>query len=114
MSMKEEYNDYEGDENIVELVDEDGNTLRYEHIGTIEYKGEWYCFFTPEKSAEEAEDDEEGEEIAIYHLIGGEEDEQLEIIEDDELLDEVFAEFCTQYEDFEDADEAAELEPDED
>jgi len=48
MSMKEENNDYEEDGNIVELVDEEGNTLRYEHVGTIEYKGEWYCFFTTE------------------------------------------------------------------
>ena len=37
----------------------------------------------------------------------------MEPIEDDEKLDEVFAEFCNQYEDFEDADEAASLEPDE-
>ena len=33
-------------------------------------------------------------------------------IEDDEELDEVFAEFCSQYEDFEDADEAALLDGD--
>ncbi len=114
MKMKEESNDYEDDGNIVELVDEDGNTLRYEHVGTIEYKGEWYCFFTPEKGAEEAEDDEdEGEEVAVFHLVGEEDDERLETIEDDELLDEVFAEFCNQYEEYEDADEARELEPDE-
>ena len=42
MSFKEENNDYEDGDNIVELIDEDGNTLRYEHVGTIEYKGEWY------------------------------------------------------------------------
>ena len=45
--------------------------------------------------------------------MGEEDDESLEQIEDDSLLDEVFAEFCKQYEDFEDADEAASLEPDE-
>ena len=39
---------------------------------------------------------------------GDEENETLVQLEDDEL-DEVFAEFCAQYEDFEDADEAAEL-----
>lgn len=115
MSMKEEHNDYEGDDNIVELVDEDGNTLRYEHVGTVEYRGEWYCCFTPEKGAEEIseEDEDEGEEIVILHLVGDEDDERLEIIEDDALLDEVFAEFCNQYGDEEDADEAAALEPDE-
>lgn len=114
MTMKEEYNDYEDDGNVVELVDEDGNTLRYEHVGTIEYKGEWYCFLTPEKTEDASEDDEEGEEVAVFHLVGDEDDEQLEVIEDEALLDEVFAEFCNQYGDSEDADDAAALEPDED
>ena len=112
MSLKEERNDYENDENIVELIDEDGNTLRYEHVGTIEYKGEWYCFFTPILNVEEADEDE-GEEVAVFRLVGDEDDERLETIDDDALLDEVFAEVCNQYEDFEDADEAALLEPDE-
>ncbi|MGN0822217.1 MAG: Holliday junction resolvase RuvX [Candidatus Gallimonas sp.] len=111
MSMKEESNDYEED-NIVELIDEEGNTLRYEHVGTIEYKGEWYCFFTPEEQAEEADEDE-GEEVAVFRLVGDEDNETLEIVDDDALLDEVFAEFCNQYENSEDADDAAALEPDE-
>ena len=111
-SMKEERNDYTEDENIVELVDDEGVTHRYEHLMTFEYKGEWYCAFTPEQPAEEADEDEEGDEVAIFHLVGEEENEDLEIIESDELLDEVFAEFCNQYENFEDADEAAALEPD--
>lgn len=111
--MKEERNDYDEENNIVELVDEDGNTLRYEHIMTFEYKNEWYCAFTPAEPVEEAEDEEEGDEVVIFRIVGEEDDETLEPIEDDALLDEVFAEFCKQYEDFEDADEAAALEPDE-
>lgn len=109
-TMKEETNNYE-DDNLVELVDEEGNTLSFEHLLTFEYKGEWYVALTPAVTAEEAEeaDEEEGDEVIIYRLVGGENDEQLETIEDDALLDEVFAEFCNQYEDFEDADEAAEL-----
>ena len=113
MSYKEEENDYEED-NIVEIIDEEGKTYRFEHLMTFEYKGEWYCAMTPEVTAEEAEseeDDEDGE-IVIYHIVGDEDDEQLEIIEDEEFLDEVFAEFCKQYEDFED-DDAYALEPDE-
>ena len=112
--MKEENNNYDED-NIVELVDEEGNTLSFEHLLTFEYKGEWYIALTPALEAEEAEEDEDdsGDEVVIYHLVGGEEDEQLETIDDDALLDEVFAEFCNQYEDFEDADEAAELDGEE-
>ena len=110
--MKEEREEYDEENNIVELIDEEGNTLHYEHLMTFEYKGEWYCAFTPVEDAQEGED-EEGEEVVIYRLVGGENDETLEPIEDDEKLDEVFAEFCNQYEDFEDADEAEALEPDE-
>lgn len=111
--MKEDRENYEEEDNIVELVDDEGNTFRYEHLMTFEYKNEWYVALTPEAPAEEEEEgeDDEGDEVAIYHLVGGEDDEQLEPIEDDALLDEVFAEFCSQYDDFEDADEAASLEP---
>ena len=111
--MKEERNDYDEENNIVEIVDDEGKSYRYEHLLTFEYLGEWYVALTPEQPAEEADgEDDEGDEVAIYHLVGSEEDERLETIEDDALLDEVFAEFCAQYEDFEDADEAAALEPD--
>lgn len=107
MSMKEESNDYENDENIVVLEDEDGKTARYEHVGTIEYKGEWYCFFTPEATAEESEgeDEDDVEEIAVFRLVGEEDDERLEIVEDDALLDEVFEEFCRLYDEEDDEEE---------
>lgn len=102
MSMKEENNDYEDENNLVNLVDEDGVEREYEHLMTFEFRGEWYVALAPTAPVEEAEDDDEGEEIAIYHLVGGEDDEQLEIIEDEQLLDEVFDEFCKLYEDLED------------
>ncbi len=110
--LKEVGNDY--DEDVIEIVDEEGVHYRYEHLMTFEYKGEWYVALTPEQAAEaEEEAGEEGEEVAIYRVAGEENDEHLETIDDEALLDEVFAEFCAQYEDFEDADEAASLEPDE-
>lgn len=113
MSLKEESYDYDDENNFVELVDENGESHRYEHVGTIEYRGEWYCFFTNPEEAEEAYEDEEdaGEEIVVFRLVGDEDDESLEMVTDDKLLDEVFAEFCNQYGDSEDADEAAALEP---
>lgn len=109
--MKEERNDYTED-NLVELVDDEGNSYLYEHLMTIEYKGKWYCALTQVKDAEEVPEDgdeEDAEEVAIYRLEGDEEDEQLVQIEDENELDEVFAEFCAQYEDFADADEAEKL-----
>ena len=111
LKMKEEREDYDEENNVVELVDEEGNKDRFEHIMTFEYKGEWYAALTPEREAEESEE-EEDDEIAIFHIVGEEDEETLEQLEDEALLDDVFAEFCRQYEDFEDADEAAMLDSD--
>ena len=59
--MKEERNDYNEDENIVELVDDEGNTFRFEHLMTFEYKGQWYCALTEVKEAVEDDGDDEDE-----------------------------------------------------
>ncbi len=106
--MKEESNNYEDGESIVEMIDDEGKTYRYEHIMTFEYKNEWYCAMTPASDEEdEEEEDENTEDVAIFRICGEEENEHLEIIEDDALLDELFAEFVRLYEeeDFEDEDE---------
>ena len=98
--MMEEFDDEQ--ERIMELEDEEGNVEKYLHIGTIEYRGEWYCFF----QKAEPETEEEEDEVVIFHLQGEGDDKRLCTIEDPELMDEVFAEFCHQYEQFEDSDEA--------
>lgn len=90
--MKEETNHYD-EENIVELVDDEGVTHRFEHLMTFAYGDEWYVALTPELAEAEEEED-----VAIFRLAGSEEDERLEPVEDDALLDELFAEFCRLYE----------------
>ena len=90
---------------IIELEDEDGNVEQFLHIGTIEYRGEWYCFF----QKAEPETEEEEDEVVMFRLEGEGEDKQLVTLDDEQLMDEVFAEFCHQYEDFEDSDEAMKL-----
>lgn len=106
--MKEEPKEIFDDEaeRIMELEDEDGNVEKFLHIGTIEYRGEWYCFF----QKAEPETEEEEDEVVMFRLEGEGEDKRLCTLDDEQLMDEVFAEFCHQYEDFEDADEAMELE----
>ena len=56
--MKEVGNDYSED-NIVEIVDEEENSFRFEHLMTFEYEGEWYCALTEIKEAVEETDDED-------------------------------------------------------
>jgi len=96
--MMEEYENEE--ERIIELEDDEGNVEKYFHIATIEYRGDMYCVF--EKA--EPETEEEAEEVVIFKL--NEEAGELLPLEDEQLLDEVFAEFCHQYEAFEDSEEA--------
>ena len=105
--MKEQINEelFEEEERIIELEDEEGKVEKFLHIGTIEYRGEWFCFF----QKAEPETEEEEDEVVIFRLEGPEDDRRLCVIEDEALMDEVFAEFCHQYEDFEDAEEAESL-----
>ncbi len=100
--MKDEI--LEEEERIIEIETDEGPVKLY-HLATFPYKGSNYCVF----QKAEPETEEEEDEVAIFRLEEGEEDGMLMPIEDDALLDEVFAEFCHIYENFEDNDEAASL-----
>ena len=99
--LNEEYEDEEN--RIFELEAEDGTVEKLYHIATIEYRGGMYCCF----QKAEPETEEEEDEIAIFNLQGEGDDALLVPLEDEQLLDEVFAEFCHQYEDYEDDGDAA-------
>ena len=93
------------EEHIIALTDDEGNEVEYYHIATLPYKGETYCFF----QKAEPETEEEEDEVVIYRLMEDKECQQLCPLEDDALMDEVFAEFCKEYEEYENSDEAAKL-----
>ena len=103
--MKKEEMMEEELENILELEDEAGNVEKFLHIGTIEYRGDWYCFF----QKAEPETEEEEDEVVMFLLKEEEGEQRLLALEDEQLMDEVFAEFMSQYENFEDSDEAMSL-----
>ena len=97
------------DEDVVELVTDDGKKLKFYFVGTIEYKGKNYSAFEPAEQIEGMEDDD----IVIFELAGDDEETaDLLPVEDEKLLDEVFEEFCRVLEEDELAEEAASLEPD--
>ena len=99
---KEEMNEEYEEENVLELEDDEGNVEKFLHIGTIEYRGDWYCFF--QKAEPETEEDED--EVVMFLLKEENGEQRLLPLEDEQLMDEVFAEFCHQYEDFENSEEA--------
>ena len=104
--MIDETEVYEDDESrIFEVEADDGTVERLYHIATIEYRGETYCCF--QKAEPECEEEED--EVIIFALKGEGDDAMLFPLEDEQLLDEVFAEFCHQYENFENSEEAGSL-----
>ena len=91
MSEKEEkMMDEEVEEEVVTLVDEDGNEVDFYEVATLDYKEKWYILLEP---AEELEGFEEGE-LLIYELGEDEKGEETFLpVESEETLNAVFAEF---------------------
>ena len=99
---------HDHDDDIVELTTDDGKKLKFYFVGTIEYKGKNYSAFEPAEQMEGIEDDD----LIIFELAGDDEETcDLLPVEDEALLDEVFEEFCRILEEEELAEEAMELEP---
>lgn len=75
---------------IVELVDEDGNAVKFSHVATIDYQNEWYVFFTPAEEVEGVS----SEEVVIFKLDSDDEGKDVfSPIEDEELLQKVYDEY---------------------
>ena len=72
------------EEEIVELIDDDGNVIKFKLLDVTEYKGEKYTLLLAAEPNEEIAEDE----VVIFRL--NEKEETLEPIEDDDLLQEVF------------------------
>lgn len=76
------------EEEIIELVDENGDVVKFKLIDVIEYKGVKYVLLL----AAEENDEIAADEVAIFIL--NEKEETLDIIEDDALLEEVYEYYC--------------------
>ena len=95
-----------GNEDIIVLYDENGNEENYEHIDTIEFNGEQYVVLTPALMDEDEENDDL--EVVFMKIVPDPEtpgDKMLVVIDDDDELDAVFAEFSRIMDEYEDIDE---------
>ena len=80
------------EDEVIELVDDDGKVIKFKLLDVTEYKGEKYTLLLAA-----APNDEIGEdEVVIFRL--NEEDEVLEPVEDEKLLEEVFEFYQTEVE----------------
>lgn len=80
--------------NYITLTDDDGNEVSFEVLDTLEYKDRVFSVLLPF-------DDEDDEVVILEMLFNGDDPEFADFvsIEDEELLEEVFAEFQKRYED---------------
>ncbi|MBO4367069.1 MAG: DUF1292 domain-containing protein [Clostridia bacterium] len=76
-------------ENIVELIDENDQVVRFEHIMTLEYEGDKYALLSP---VDDLEDVDEGD-VVIMRIEEGEEQDTYVGVEDDEILEAVFNQY---------------------
>lgn len=97
--MSEELNEeLDLEEEVIELVDDEGKVIKFKLLDVTEYKGEKYTLLLAAEPNEEIGEDE----VVIFRL--NEEEEVLEPIEDEKLLEEVF-EFYQQEVEAEDYDD---------
>ncbi len=81
----------EENENYVTLVDENGQDVSFEIVGTLEYKERWFAVLIPF--------DEEDDGVVILEMIPTDDPDYDEFvgIDDEVLLNEVFEEFKKNY-----------------
>ena len=84
MSDKEITENEEEEDQIIELVDDDGKVIKFRLLDVTEYKGEKYTLLLIAEPDENIAEDE----VVIFRL--NEKDETLEPIDDEKLLEEVF------------------------
>ncbi|MBQ3424587.1 MAG: Holliday junction resolvase RuvX [Clostridia bacterium] len=77
-------------ENVVELVDEEGNSIRFEHLMTLEHNGKPYICLAPLDPMEDVSDDE----LVVMRIETDENGSDIYVtIEDEAELDAVFEKY---------------------
>lgn len=74
----------EGEGELIELIDEDGNVINFKLLDVTEYKGEKYTLLLAAEPNEDIAEDE----VVIFRY--NEEAQTLDPIEDEDLLQEIF------------------------
>ncbi len=91
--MKNNMPDPEEDDNLVELIDENGESTTFEHLATLEYEGESYLALC------DPESEEEDLEVFILKIEQDEDGNDVYNVPDDDVADAVFAKLVEMTED---------------
>lgn len=88
-------NEENEDDGYITLIDDNGESTRFDHLATVEYEGDFYLILSDPDTAED-----EDQEVFILKI--GEDEEGNEIytaLEDDDLADKVFEVFTQMLDD---------------
>ena len=85
--------DFNEEDDLVELVDENGETTVFEHLATLEYEGESYLALC------DPESEEEDLEVFILKIEQDENGEDVYNVPDEDVADAVFAQLLRMTED---------------
>lgn len=91
--------DEELDDNVIVLNDEDGNEVKFEFLDLIELDDEEYVVLLPILEDDEAEDDGEVVILKLEDTDDGSDEESYVGVEDEEILNKVFAIFKEKFKD---------------
>ena len=77
-------------DNIIELVDENDNPVRFEHIMTVQFQGEDYVLLAPIDPTDDMEEDE----VLVLRIDNDENGDEIYVsVEDDETVQKVFEKY---------------------
>ncbi len=83
---------HEEDDDLLVLEDEDGNAIQFQFLEMVQYEGKPYAVLMP------LEDDDEEGGVVIVEIIGfGTDSEHYDAVTDEELLDQIFEQFKTEF-----------------
>lgn len=93
-AKKEESSMADEREDVVVLLDENGEEVEFEHLDTIEMNGNEYVVLLPMDQDTDENDDDEIDEVVILRIEHSEDGEDSFVtVDDDDELNEVFEEF---------------------
>ena len=99
----------EENNNLVQLQDENGNDLNFEHLMTLEHEGNYYVLL---EATEDMDDCKEGEAVILKIIRDEESDEDVyATIEDEDEFNAVFEKCMAAMEEEDAMADALELEP---
>ena len=89
---------------IIELIDESGNTVKFDLVMTFEYEGKRYAALLPVDEVENVGDDE----VVLLEVVKDKNGDNFVSIENPILLDEVFNEFIELFDEMADGEDEEE------